>query len=83
MGCFTGRAGAFFGDIALRAAADGLNRFSVFPGIVFIEILPIPVLEVIDNLRELIHLEFLILGGMGIVKGPLFERDISADEMSK
>ena len=72
MGCFAGRAGAFFGDIALRAAADRLNRFSVFPGIVFIEILPVPVLLVIDDPVNLIYLELLLLRVMGIVECPLF-----------
>ena len=83
MGCFAGRTGAFFGDIARRAAADRLNRFSVFPGIVFIEILPVPVLVVIDDLRKLIYLELLVLGGMGIIESPLLERDISADKVDQ
>ena len=37
----------------------------------------------VDNLRELIDLELLILGGMGIVEGPLLERDISADKIDQ
>lgn len=37
----------------------------------------------IDDLWELIHLEFLILGGMGIVKSPLLERNIFADKVDK
>ena len=81
MGCFTGRAGVFFRDIALRAAADRLNRFSVFPGIVFIDILPVPVMVVIDDLWKLIYIELLVLGGMGIIESPLLERDISADKV--
>jgi hypothetical protein len=37
----------------------------------------------VDNLRELIDLEPLILGGMGIVEGPLLERDISTDKVDQ
>ena len=37
----------------------------------------------VDNLRQLIDLELLILGGMGIVEGPLLERDISADKIDQ
>jgi hypothetical protein len=37
----------------------------------------------VDNLRELIDLELLILGGMGIVEGPLLERDISTDKVDQ
>ena len=35
------------------------------------------------GLTELIDLELLILGGMGIVEGPLLERDISADKVDQ
>ena len=83
MGCLASRACAFFGDIARRAAADRLNRFSVFPEIVCIEILPVPVLMMVDNLWKLIHLELLVLGGMGIIKGPLLKWDISADKVDQ
>ena len=37
----------------------------------------------VDNLRQLIDLELLILGGMGIVEGPLLEWDISADKVDQ
>ena len=37
----------------------------------------------IDDLWELIHLELLVLGGMGIVKNPLLKRDIFADKVDK
>ena len=47
--CIAGRAGTFFRDIALRAAADRLNRFSVLPGIVLIDILPVPLLVMVDD----------------------------------
>ena len=38
---------------------------------------------VVDDLRELIHLKLLVLGGMGIIERPLFERDISADKVDQ
>ena len=37
----------------------------------------------VDNLRQLIDLELLILGRMGIVEGSLLERDISADKIDQ
>ena len=83
MRCIAGRAGTFFRDIAFRAAADRLDRFSVLPGIVLVEIHPVPLLVMVDDPGELIHLELLVLGRMGIVESPLLERDISADEVDQ
>ena len=80
---FAGGAGAMLRDIALRAAADRLNGFSVFPRVVAIEILPVPILVMVDDPGKLVHLEFLIPGGMGIIKGPLLKRDISADKVNQ
>ena len=37
----------------------------------------------VDDLWQLVHLELLILGGMGIVEGPLLKRDISADKVDQ
>ena len=37
----------------------------------------------IDDLWELVHLELLVFGGMGIVKSPLLKRDIFADKVDK
>ena len=37
----------------------------------------------VDDLWKLIHLELLVLGGMGIVKGPLFKGDIFADKVDQ
>ena len=80
---FAGRTGTVLRNIAFGAASYRSDRLAVFPGIVAVEIFPVPVLLVINNLRELIHLELLVLGRMGIIKGPLFKRDISADEVDK
>jgi hypothetical protein len=75
--------GAILRNVALGASPHGFDRLSVFPCVVTVEILPVPVLMMVDNLRELIDLEPLILGGMGIVEGPLLERDISTDKVDQ
>ena len=56
------------------------DRFSVFPKIVFEKELPV-LLDKSFNDRKLINLKFLICRGIGIVKGPLFERYISANKV--
>ena len=64
-------------------ALDGLKLFTVFPAIVFQEIFPVPVLRGRADITEegrLVHPVFLVFGRMGIIKGPLPERDISADK---
>ena len=38
------------------------NRLAIFPGIVSIEVLPIPVLMMIDDSGKRISFEFLVLG---------------------
>ena len=78
-----GRAGAVLRDITPSPATDRRNGFSVLPGVIVVELLPIPGLVMVDDLRKLIDLELLIFGGMGIVECPLFERDIFADELNK
>jgi len=83
LGSLAGRTGAILRNVALGASPHGFDRLSVFPCVVTVEILPVPVLMMVDNLRELIDLEPLILGGMGIVEGPLLERDISTDKVDQ
>ena len=80
---FAGRTGALLRNIAFRSALYGFNRLTILPGIVAVEIFPIPVLMMIDDLWKLIHLELLVLGGMGIVKGSLFKGDIFADKVDQ
>ena len=79
----TGGTGTILRDIAHRAALNGFNRLTILPGIVGIEILPVPVLVMVDDFRELIHLELLVLGRMGIVEGPLLKGDIFADKVDQ
>ena len=40
-----------------------------------------PVLAEVSDQREFINFELLVFGGMGIVKSPLLERDISTDKV--
>ena len=66
-----GRASTILRDIAFLAAAYRLNDLAVLPGIVVVEIFPIPILMIEDDLWKLIDLEFLIFGRMGVIEGPL------------
>ncbi len=81
LGSMTRWAGAILRDVALRTSLDRLNWFAIVLGIVVVEIFPIPVLMIIDNLRKFIHFELLIFWRMRIIESPLFERYISADEI--
>ena len=69
-------------DIAFRAAADGADFFAVALFVVRDEFFVSPVLSEVGNQRELINLELLVFRGMGIVKSPLLEGDVSADEVN-
>jgi hypothetical protein len=80
---FAGGAGTILWDVADRTAAYGSDGFTVFPRVVAVEILPVPVLVMVDDLWQLIHLELLVLRGMGIIEGPLLERDVSADKVDQ
>ena len=61
-------------------ALDWFNRLTVFPLVVFKKKLPVLFDKGFDD-RKLINLEFLILWRMGVIKSPLFERDISANKI--
>lgn len=79
-GRVTARTGAVLRDTAFRAA---VYRPDLLP-VAFFEIgdklLVSPALAEVGNKRERIDLELLVFRGMGIIKGPLFEGDVSADE---
>ena len=49
-------------------------------GIVGKELLPVELRKRFNNNRKPIDLELLVFRRMGIIKGPLFERDIFADK---
>ena len=74
------RTGALIVDITCGSAADRFDFFTILPFKVRDVIFVIPFF-VIDNLWEFINLEFLVLGRMGIIEGPLLKRNISADKM--
>ena len=77
----TAGAAAVVGDIALRAAADRADFLSVTLFKVRDEVFVVPVLAEVGNEREFVNLELLVFGGMGVIKSPLLERDVSADEV--
>lgn len=67
-----GRARAVIGDVAPGTAANGFDGLTVPLFIVVVEILPVPILVMVNNFGKLINLKLLIFGRMGIIKGPLF-----------
>ena len=79
----TAWAGVVVRDIAFRASADRADLLAIAFFVVRDELFVSPVLTEVGNERKLIDFELLVLWGMGIVKSPLFERDISADEVDK
>lgn len=79
----TAGAGAFIWDVTLRAAADGADFLAIVFFVVWDKFLISPVLTEVGDQREFINSELLVFGGMGIVKSPLLERDISADEVNQ
>ena len=78
----TSGAGAVIRDVTFRATSDGVDCFTVTLLKVWDKIFVIPVLAEIGDQRELINLELLVLWGVGIIKSPLLERDISADKVN-
>ena len=80
--CITTGAGAGVRNITFRAAADRANLPAIAFFVVRDEILISPALPEVGDQRELINLEFLVLGGMRIIKTPLLEGDISADKVN-
>lgn len=79
--CFAAGTGTVFRDVAFRTAPDGTDLFPVAFFKVRDQLFVRPVLAEISNERKFINLVFLVFGGMGIIKRPLFERDISADKI--
>ena len=79
-GCITAGAGAAIRDIAFRAAADRADLFTITFFVVRDEIFIVPALPEVSNEREYVNLELLVFGGMGVIKSPLSEWDVSAEE---
>ncbi len=78
-----GRTGAVFRDIALLAPGYGFDLLVVTGFKVGDKELPVPFTVVDLDIRELIGFKLLIFRGVGVVKSPLFERDIFADKMNE
>ena len=70
------RAGAIIRDVTRSSSKHRLYGFSIAFFVIRNEVIPLPVLLVGNDTGKHINLEFLILWGMGIIKSPLFERDI-------
>ena len=74
------RACAVHRNITFNTAEDRPDSFVVTLLIVGNEIQPVPVLLKGDDLRKLVNPELLIFRRMGIIKSPLFQRDLFADK---
>ena len=79
---YTG-AGAGVWDITFGPAADRADLLAIAFFVVRDKFLVSPVLSEIGNKGELINLELLVFWGIGIIKSPLPEGDISADEVNQ
>lgn len=71
----------FFWDIARLLSGDRPNLFAVAMLQVRDQKLPVPFMLVELDCEKFIYFNFLVFGGMGIIKSPLLERDISADKI--
>lgn len=76
-------AGAGVWDITFGPAADRADLLAIAFFVVRDTFLVSPVLSEIGNKGELINLELLVFWGIGIIKSPLPEGDISADEVNQ
>ena len=79
-GSITAGTGAVIRDIAFRTASDRADLLAITLFIVGDEVFVVPVLAEVGHEREFVNLELLVFWGMGVIKSPLFERDVSADE---
>lgn len=64
------------------ASLDRINCFTIFPEIVFKKELPVLLNEGLDN-RETVSGKFLVIRGMGVIEGPLLERNESTDQIQE
>ena len=79
--CITTGAGAAIRDITFRAAADRADLFAIAFLEVRDEVFVVPALAEVGNEREFVDPELLVFWGMGVIKSPLLEWDVSADEV--
>ena len=81
--CFTAQAGTLLRNIAFLPAAHRFDELSIPFLPVRDQFLIGPILFIRLNEWKFIHLEFLVLGGMGVIESPLLKRDISADKVDQ
>lgn len=81
--CITTGASAVIRNVTFRPAADRAYLLTITFFEVRDEILISPVLTEVGDQRELINLELLVFGGMGIIKSPLLKGNVSADKVKK
>ena len=74
-------AGTGIWDVAFGAAGDRADLPALTFPLVRDEVFVVPALAEVGDQREFVDLEFLVFWGMGVIKSPLFERDVSADEV--
>lgn len=80
-GSVAARTGTVLGDAGILLVADGFKSLAVVSGRIFsYELFPAEFWERFRDDGKLIHLEFLVFGGMSIIESPLLQRDVLADE---
>lgn len=62
------------------ASLNRLHSFTIAPGVVLQEELPVLLDKRFDD-GELVHFELLVFRRVRVIKSPLLERDVSADEI--
>ena len=73
--------GTVIGDVTFGPPFDGTDLLAVMFFKERDQFLISPVLTEIGDQREFINLVLLVFRGMGVIKRPLFERDVSADKI--
>lgn len=81
LGGIAGRTATVIWDVTGFAPGNRFDLFSIAELKVRGQELPVPLMLMELDSGEFINLELLIFWGMGIIKRPLFERDISADKV--
>ena len=79
-GRITAWAGAVLRDVAVRAAVYRLDLLPIAFFDIGDELFVSPVLAKVGDKGQLVCFEFLVFRGMGVIKSPLPEWDVSADE---
>ena len=81
LGSLTTGTGTVIGDVTFGSPFDGTDLLAVTFLKVRDEFFVSPVLTEIRDQRKFINLVLLVFRGMGVIKHPLFEWDVSADKI--